>query len=125
MPAADDAPILVVEDDADLRASLEEALASAGWRVIGAEDGARALTMFGQLERCAAVVLDLLMPGMGGRVFLDELRRTEKGATVPVVVATGRKNAWVPDASAVLRKPFQVDDLIHALQDVAAPPASR
>lgn len=119
MPMPSDAPVLVVEDDADLRALLEAALSSAGWTVVGADDGARALTMFGQLEHCAAVVLDLLMPGMGGRVFLDELRRTEKGADVPVVVATGRRNAWVPDASAVLRKPFDVEQLLTTLAHVA------
>jgi DNA-binding response OmpR family regulator len=114
------ASVLVVEDDDDLRASLEEALTAAGYQVLGAENGPRALTMFSQLERCGAVVLDLLLPGMGGRVFLDELRRTEKGATVPVVVATGRRNAWVPDASAVLRKPFHVDELLRTLKEVTA-----
>lgn len=83
------ARVLVVEDDADTRALLTRQLTADGWTVDGAENGKVGL------ERCAysrpdLILLDLMMPVMDGFEFVDRLRKTETGRTVPVVVLTAR-----------------------------------
>jgi signal transduction histidine kinase/DNA-binding response OmpR family regulator len=81
--------VLLVEDDADTRALMREALAGAGWTVTEAENGRRALDRLAQRVP-SAIVLDLAMPEMDGFEFLDELRKDAKWRAVPVLVVTAR-----------------------------------
>src|SRR6476660_7426758 len=64
--------ILVVEDDADSRRFFRTALTVAGYRVIEAGDGLDALRLLDS-QRPAAVVLDLHLPLVSGRVVLQEI----------------------------------------------------
>ncbi len=80
-------PILVVDDDPKARKLAERALKDAGYRalcVAGAEEG---LEVAAQTPP-AAVVLDLLMPGMDGFGFLKRFRATAVGRRTPVIVWT-------------------------------------
>ncbi|MFO0876346.1 MAG: response regulator [Gemmataceae bacterium] len=86
----DQAPILIVEDDALQRGYLREGLALANWHVLEASNGAEALKVI-EHTRPSLILLDLTMPIMDGFTFLDELRRREGGATIPVVVVTARE----------------------------------
>jgi DNA-binding NtrC family response regulator len=83
-------PILVVDDDPVQRRLLEAALARAGHEVVLAEDGGAGLAALeGPRGRdIAAVVLDLVMPGMGGLEVLQAMR--ERGIDIPVVVQTAQ-----------------------------------
>ncbi len=81
--------MLLVEDDADVRALVRRTLSREGWTVLEAADGHAAI------ERLEAgppdvVLLDLMMPRMDGFQFLDELRRTPGRQGVPVVVLTAK-----------------------------------
>lgn len=112
-----EAPILVVEDDPDLRRSLTRALRHDGHHVIEAADGPTALAM---TERHAPslVVLDSSMPGMDGEMVLAEMRR-DPAAPPTVLLATSRaQQARATSAGAVLGlcKPFQVEDLLRAVK---------
>lgn len=83
-------PVLVVEDDPATREVIRRALERDGWVVSEADNGRSAL------ESLAAaapdlVVLDLLMPEMDGFEFVAELRRSERGRRIPVVVVTAKE----------------------------------
>jgi CheY-like chemotaxis protein len=79
--------VLVVEDEPDTRSWLSRILHDDGWRVVEAENGRSALDRLAEAVP-DLVLLDLIMPEMDGFEFLDELRHTEAGHRVPVVVIT-------------------------------------
>ncbi len=83
------AEVLVADDDPDIRNLLEKELATAGFRVRTARDGAEALESLSR-ERPAAVVLDLLMPEPDGFEVLYRIRDDAALRSVPVVVLTGK-----------------------------------
>lgn len=78
------AKVLVVEDDADLRAFYAMVLRGS-YDVTGAEDGLDALEC---VEQCRfdMVLLDLNMPRMGGAEFAIELRR--RGVAIPIILCS-------------------------------------
>jgi hypothetical protein len=81
--------VLVVDDDEPTRESLRKALEQDGWTVAEAENGYAALMAL-SASPPDVILLDLLMPGMNGFEFLDELRRRPDCAHVPVVVVTAK-----------------------------------
>lgn len=107
--------ILLVDDDADVLASLALLLESS-YDVACARDGAQALEAL-EVGGFDAVVLDLMMPVMDGAELLRELRR--RGLRVPVLIAsagshTGRQ-ARELGADDWLQKPFDVELLERKL----------
>jgi len=109
----------VVEDDPDLRELTSGALERAGWTVDVVEDGLAAL---GSIRHVIpqVIVLDLRMPNLSGGDVLKLLRSTEVGRQIPVVVTTG---AVIDDsvralATAILVKPFSLDDLLRVVTEV-------
>ena len=113
--------LLVVEDDLDVRESLRDVLTDAGYQVVCAEEGGRALTLMAEEAPPAAILLDLTMPGMDGHQFLAELRRRPGGRAVPVLVLTAQSTVFevrVPDAAAVVRKPIDLDQLLALVSTV-------
>ena len=83
------ADVLVADDDPDIRTLLERELASAGFRVRTARDGAEALDALSR-QKPAAVVLDLLMPEPDGFEVLYRMRDDAALRSLPVVVLTGK-----------------------------------
>jgi CheY-like chemotaxis protein len=66
--------ILIVEDDADLREALAEAMADAGAEVVVAADGVDALARLRSGPRPSVILLDLRLPGSAGRVPARDAR---------------------------------------------------
>lgn len=121
------ARILVVDDNDALRENLAEALELEGYEVAVASDGEGALARLREDPRFAAVLLDLMMPGMDGRALLARIRGDPALAGLRVVMSTGQTGArarlGVP-ADAFLTKPFGVRELLATLRQVGAPPPS-
>jgi signal transduction histidine kinase len=111
--------ILLVEDDADLREALGEALAASGHTVISAVDGTDGLR---QMRACRpdVVVLDLMMPRFDGWQFRLAQRNDPMLAVTPVVVisASSSATAEAVDADLYLKKPLDAKTLLHAIDDV-------
>jgi CheY-like chemotaxis protein len=82
-------PVLVVEDDAAMRAMLRRLLEKEGWAVDDAANGRAALGCLAQ-RAPQLILLDLLMPEMNGFEFVEELRRHEAWRGIPVVVITSK-----------------------------------
>ncbi|MFF9550612.1 response regulator [Methylobacterium fujisawaense] len=88
-PSAGSGPILVVEDEADVRGHVCAYLEREGFPVREAENGLRALATL-ESERPCLILLDLMMPEMDGFAFLRALRARPDSRDVPVVVLTAK-----------------------------------
>jgi signal transduction histidine kinase/CheY-like chemotaxis protein len=80
-------PVLVVDDDADMRGSMRQMLEKNGCRVTEAENGETALALMTQ-ERPSLVFLDLLMDVMDGFEFAEKMRTHPEWRSIPIVVVT-------------------------------------
>jgi signal transduction histidine kinase/CheY-like chemotaxis protein len=83
-------PVLVVEDDASTREVIKRALERDGWSVNEADNGRRGLQSVAR-QVPDLIVLDLIMPEMDGFEFVAELRKSESGRKIPVVVVTAKE----------------------------------
>jgi len=88
--SADARSVLIVEDDPSSRHLLENQLQGAGYKVVVAADGIEARRWVA-LQKPGLVVLDLLLPGMGGIELLKEWRGQAGTADLPVVILTGKE----------------------------------
>jgi CheY-like chemotaxis protein len=112
--------ILVVEDDEDVSDAVRDSLEDAGYTVIVAENGVRAMDALRSAEaRPCLILLDLMMPVMNGEEFLQELQRDPSYATLPIVLLTAdgsaAKKAARLNVAGGLRKPVQLRELLSAV----------
>jgi two-component system, OmpR family, phosphate regulon response regulator OmpR len=113
---ADDAHILVVDDDARLRGLLSRYLAGAGFRVTTADNAADARTKL-RVINPDLMVLDVMMPGESG-LSLTEALRHEQGHDLPVLMLTARGTpedriaGFEAGADDYLPKPFEPRELV-------------
>ena len=77
--------ILIVEDDADMRMAIADKLIELHYEVIQAEDGEQAVAKFIQ-ERPRLMILDLMLPKMGGFEVLEKLKQEMNLVKTPVVI---------------------------------------
>src|SRR6266571_4736782 len=116
--------ILIVEDDPDTREMLSTLLSIEGFHAVGAEDGLEALHLLRTVKHRAPdvpclVLLDLMMPRLGGHEF----RRAQLGdptvANVPVAVLSGavdiEQRAQALGAVASVAKPIDVEMLMDVV----------
>ena len=118
--------VLVVEDDPDLVALMEVILQDAGYRVATAADGYEALQRV-EAEMPALILLDMRMPRMNGWEFAEEFR-ARWGRACPIVVVTAAENARLRaeeiGAEGWLEKPFDLEDVLRAVERHLGPPSA-
>ena len=85
-----DETVLVVDDDADVRAIVKATVEKAGLKTAEAVNGQAALDWLAAHPRPALVLLDLMMPVMDGFAFLERVRANPATKAVPVVVLTAK-----------------------------------
>ncbi|PYM64001.1 MAG: hypothetical protein DME11_15170 [Candidatus Rokuibacteriota bacterium] len=116
--------ILVVDDDRDVRETVVEFLRGEGFDVVEAANGLEALVQV-KRARPSGIVLDLLMPRLGGLDAIKRIRAFDRA--IKVVVMTGapdpelQRQARALGAVAVLTKPISPPDLLAPLHAAAAP----
>jgi|HubBroStandDraft_5_1064220.scaffolds.fasta_scaffold83423_2 two-component system response regulator CpxR len=119
------AKVLVVDDDAGSLAALADILSLEGYRVQTMSNGLEALEYLREADDPPSVIiLDLFMPVMDGWQFLAETNADPRLSQlrIPVVVVTAL-NAKVEAADAVIRKPIDLERLLHTLKTLEkAPP---
>jgi CheY-like chemotaxis protein len=81
--------VMVVEDNPENREMMRRQLTKAGWQVIEAENGRRALECL-EIEQPGIILLDLMMPEMDGFEFVSELRQRPEWQSIPVIVLTAK-----------------------------------
>jgi CheY-like chemotaxis protein len=86
-------PVLVVDDDDDVRESLMDFLRDYGYEPVGASDGRDALEKLttAAIQPCV-IILDLMMPIMDGRAFREKQLGSPELARIPVVVISAYKD---------------------------------
>jgi signal transduction histidine kinase len=129
-PAAANAPasqlhgtVLVVDDNAQIRALARYLLESFGFQVVTVDDGAQALRAITEgVNEFAFVLLDLMMPGMSGEEVVDELDRL--GVNTPVILCSGYHSHELNQrflgrgVAAFLQKPYHIEQLRAAAVEV-------
>ncbi|HEX3765948.1 MAG TPA: response regulator [Kofleriaceae bacterium] len=127
--------MLIVDDDVDIRETIEQVLADNHVPASGAENGAVALDQLrSKAEPPCVILLDMMMPVMDGRTF----RRVQKDdpalSGIPVVVlsahASGERAASELEVDEYLRKPVDLRTLLdvigrYCLPDQPAVPSKR
>ena len=112
--------VLIVEDDVDIRESLEGLLVHAGYTVATASDGAEALAYMRSHDRPCVVLLDLMMPVMNGRQLRVEMQKDPSLDSIPVVVLSGggrvEEEAAALGAVGYVTKPFQTRSVLSLIQ---------
>jgi CheY-like chemotaxis protein/anti-sigma regulatory factor (Ser/Thr protein kinase) len=119
--ASDRRLVLAIDDDPDTIELLRENLAEIGYQVVGATSGADGLAKARALQP-HAITLDIVMPDMDGWQVLHELKADPATRTIPVVVITvvdQAKLGYRLGAAAYLVKPFERDQLVATLGQIA------
>ena len=121
--------VLVVDDEEDIRETLEMILALEGYDVRTADCGTAAIAR-SEVEPFDLVITDLKMPGMDGVETLMALK--QRHPRLQVIVATGyassetARRCLSEGAHAYLKKPFDMDELLRlverAIADGRVPP---
>jgi CheY-like chemotaxis protein len=112
--------VLVVEDDTEIRETMVEVLADAGYHAVGARDGADALAQLrGPEDRWCLVLLDMMMPNMDGRTFRAEQLRDPALSPIPVIIVSAMTDvdttAEELQVAAHLTKPVPLEDLVQVV----------
>ena len=106
------ARVLVVEDEHDLRELIARWLEMKGYAVVQAADGQDAVDLLEAGLEPDVILLDLGLPRMDGRAFLDWMRAHPKHAHRRVIVASAYLEDLAPvDADRTFAKPFRPDKL--------------
>ncbi len=118
---ADRPTVLVVDDEPAIGDLLEEVLDSVGYRVVRAANGRSALAV-ARREHPVLVLTDRMMPEVDGVEFVRRLRSSPITRHIPVVLMSSTR----PDRETMgdipfLAKPFELDDLIRTVEDLARP----
>ena len=123
--------VLVVDDNARLRALWIEVLEEAGYRAIGSEDGLAAGDLIRDLFP-DLILLDLRMPRASGWDFLENLRVSPQWHTIPVVIVSAHLEEGPDIASDAglnivgqLAKPVSVGDLLAKVEEIIGPARGR
>src|SRR5215218_10212462 len=119
--------IMLADDDPVTLDGAAEALAGAGFRVVRATDGQRALQE--ALSRWVdLIVLDVSMPQVGGVEACHCLKAMPKTSKIPVILTAAKKDPATRTLAErthgsvrVLRKPFTSEELISAVRQLARP----
>jgi len=116
------AKVLVVEDDPSVRGLLHTLLTGEGYEVATASDGLAGLVKASSAKP-DLMLLDLMMPDLGGIRVLEELREDPTMSDIPVIVVTGKLEAVPPlrgllGEDNVFVKPFGVTELLDRVAAV-------
>jgi DNA-binding response OmpR family regulator len=111
--------VLLVEDDESVRQLVRVTLQMNDFEVVEAKDGLEGLLLL-EMHHPDAVVLDLMMPDVGGERMLAQLRATPETKQTPVVIITGKPEVAPEVIGLVGRenffpKPFDPDAVIARL----------
>lgn len=107
--------VLVVDDEASLRALLTELLEEAGYAVITAGNGLAALSLL-RHERPAVVLTDYTMPALDGPGLIQRLRNSPATRHIPIIAMSAtRPPASVRGDVPFIEKPFDVDEVLEAI----------
>ncbi|HKY39075.1 MAG TPA: PAS domain S-box protein [Polyangiaceae bacterium] len=109
--------ILVAEDEELVRSAVTSILESAGYLVLAASNGEDALAILEARDDVDLVLLDVVMPRLGGAETLARI--AERWPKIKVVLSSAYRQRYdnLPQGTVVLEKPYRADDLLRRLNE--------
>jgi CheY-like chemotaxis protein len=112
--------ILVVDDDEDIRETLVDVLADAGYAARVAASGREALDLLAGEDLPALILLDLTMPGMDGCGFRQAQVADPRIASIPVLIVSARRDLAAEarrlGATGWIQKPMKLDVILREVE---------
>jgi len=118
--------VLIVDDDADIRAFLKINFEGWGFEVVTAEDGAQAAASAAGVD-ADLILLDMNMPSVSGFEAARQIRNTDKHSKTPIIAVTAhtstgdRDEAYQAGCDAIVTKPIDPQKLSQAVTDLTGP----
>lgn len=120
----DSKKVLLVDDEPDILMILSKGLAAKGYKVITSENGQDGLIQ-AQTQQPDIIILDVMMPEMGGGEVAGKLRESPHTKDIPVIFLTAliSKEEEVAHSQHIgnnptLAKPFDIDELAQMIERV-------
>lgn len=113
--------ILIIDDDADIRMTVSEMLIGHGFPVMEAANGKIGLRVLREApKKPILILLDLMMPVMGGMEFLSIVQEDSDLNNIPIVVVSAFESGLhdVAHAKKLVRKPTSIPELLKTVHDV-------
>ena len=113
--------ILIVDDEIMIRKLLSDYLTKEGYEVLEAENGEKALKVFGDHDDISLIILDIMMPKKNGYEVLEEIRRD---SSVPVILLTAKSEeedemkGFESGADEYVTKPFSPRTLVMRVEAI-------
>lgn len=116
--------ILLVEDDQDIRETLNDLLLDEGYEVILAGNGQEGLDVLNRLSELPhLILLDLMMPVKNGFQFSEEKDADDRLKNIPVIVMSAdghvREKQSLINAEAYIKKPLDIFELLDQIAKIA------
>ncbi len=112
--------ILLIEDNSDLRETLEDILRYEGYNITSVANGEQAISHLKAHSAPCLILLDLMMPVMSGWEFRSQQLRDPALAAIPVVIISGtgdvRQQAALLNVAEFLAKPIEVSLLLEVVR---------
>jgi CheY-like chemotaxis protein len=113
--------VLLVDDDEEIRATLGAVLQAEGFTVLEARNGLHALQQLMRTPLPDVILLDMTMPVMTGFEFLDLKGEDPRIQHIPVIAITVHaKGSELKGVKQLVRKPFDLQELLQVLGEVLA-----
>ena len=118
-----DVTIFIVDDDESILRSIRRLMRSAGYRNIETFSSAEEFLSAAHIVPHSILILDLLLPGMGGIELFRRLRVTDRAIDTVFISARERElekaRTECPEAIAFLLKPFDMETLLTAVHSIS------
>jgi CheY-like chemotaxis protein len=109
-------PLLIVDDEPEIRELLSTVLEEEGFRVLTASNGAVALYLI-QRTPVALVLTDLMMPLISGLELAQRLHSNPETAAIPLILMSAAMPKPIADSfTLVIQKPFAIDTLVQLVR---------
>ncbi|MCR9159339.1 MAG: response regulator [Nannocystaceae bacterium] len=116
--------ILIVDDEADIRSTVEFNLSREGFRTVTAERGRDAVERASESPRPDLIVLDLMLPDISGTEVCRQLRQSPQTRSIPILMLTAKTDAidrvvgFEVGADDYVTKPFSVRELVLRIKAI-------
>jgi CheY-like chemotaxis protein len=117
-------PVLLIEDDLDVREIVGQAIVDAGYSAVGVANGRNAVEYLRSNPPPRLILLDWHLPELGGAEVMQEVMKAPQFAAVPVILMTGdvaARGSTEMHFAGVLPKPFTWDALLVVLKRFLLP----